>query len=150
MRFRIRSARVTGGIECSRANGSTGVGPRFFNRDGAIMNEILELATKLGKMMAADPRAVAMAASRRSLEESLPDRQLLSEYESQQQKIAGLEADGKPIEPEDKRKLADLHGKVVGSEVIKKLIKAQTGYVELMSVVSRRIEEQAMVPTESA
>ena len=114
------------------------------------MDEILELATKLGKMMAADTRAAAMATARKGLEESLPDRQLLSEYESQQQKMAGLEAEGKPIEPEDKRRLADLHGKVVGSEVIKEFIKAQTGYVELMSVVSRRIEELAMASTDSA
>lgn len=114
------------------------------------MDEILDLATKLGKMMAADARAVAMATARKGLEDSPSERQLLSEYESQQQKMAGLEAAGKPLEPEDKRKLADLHGKVVSSEVIKELIKAQTGYVELMSAVSRRIEEQAMTPTDSA
>ena len=130
--------------------GSTGVGPRFFNCDGAIMDEILDLATKLGKMMASDARAAAMATARKGLEDSPSDRQLLSDYESQQQKMAGLEAEGKPIEPEDKRRLADLHGKVVGSEVIKVLVKAQTGYVELMSAVSRRIEEQATAPTDSA
>ena len=114
------------------------------------MDEIIDLATKLGKMMAADARAAAMTAARKGLEDSPTDRQLLSEYESQQQKMARLEGEGKPIEPEDKRKLADLHGKVVGSEVIKMLVKAQTGYVELMSAVSRRIEEQAMAPTDSA
>lgn len=114
------------------------------------MDEILELATKLGKLMAADTRATVMATARKGLEESPSDRQLLSDYESQQQKMAGLEAEGKPIEPEDKRRLADLHAKVVGSEVIKALIKAQTGYVELMSAVSRRIEEQAMAATDSA
>ncbi|MCH8147669.1 MAG: YlbF family regulator [Planctomycetes bacterium] len=114
------------------------------------MNEILELATKLGKMMAADPRAVAMATARNGLEESRPDRQLLNEYESQQQKLAGLEAEGKPLEPEDKRRLADLHAKVASSDVIKAVIKAQTGYVEMMSAVSRRIEEQAMTPADSA
>ena len=114
------------------------------------MDEILELATKLGKMMAADPRAVAMATARNGLEESLPDRQLLKDYESLQQKMAGLEAEGKPLEPEDKRRLADLHGKVAGSEVIKAIIKAQTSYVEMMSAVSRRIEEQTMAPSDSA
>ncbi|MCH7925959.1 MAG: hypothetical protein IIC51_10540, partial [Planctomycetes bacterium] len=56
------------------------------------MDEILDLATKLGKMMAADARAAAMATARKGLEDSPSDRQLLSDYESQQQKIAGLEA----------------------------------------------------------
>ena len=45
------------------------------------MDEILELATKLGKMMAADSRAAAMATARKGLENSPSDRQHLSEYE---------------------------------------------------------------------
>ena len=121
----------------------------FSNHDGTIMDEILELAAKLGKLMASDPRAQAMTAARKKLEESLQDRELINDYESQQKKVAELEAAGKPIEPQDKRKIADLHAKVVGSEIIKGLMKAQTGYVELMSAVSRRIEEQTAISPDS-
>jgi cell fate (sporulation/competence/biofilm development) regulator YlbF (YheA/YmcA/DUF963 family) len=113
------------------------------------MDEILELATKLGESIAADPRAKAMAAARTQLEESAADRQLLVDYQDLQQKLAGLEAEGKPIEAENKRQIADLHAKVTQSEIIKELLKAQTGYVELMSAVSRQIEEHSIRPSDS-
>ncbi len=111
------------------------------------MQEILELATKLGRRMAADPRAQRMAAARTALDESLEDRQILHDYEEQQRKVGGLEAEGKPIEPEDKRRLAELHAKLAGSEVIKALLKAQADYVELMTAVSQRIEQETMGST---
>jgi len=107
------------------------------------MDEILELAAQLGKRIAADPRGKQMAAAQAALDGSLRDRQLLQDYETQQQHIHSLEMSGKPIEPEDKRKLADLHGQVIGSTVIKSLLKAQADYVELMTLVSQRIEDAA-------
>lgn len=108
------------------------------------MNDILELSTRLGKQIAADPRGMRMQTARAALEQSLADRQLLSDYEQQQRKMLELEADGKPIEPEDKRRIADLHGKVVGSPVLKDLLKAQADYLELMAIVTSRIEEEAL------
>ena len=114
------------------------------------MDEILDLASRLGKRIAADSRAQRMAAAHDALDKSLEDRQLLSDYHEQQHKIAELEAGGKPIEPEDKRTLADLQARVAGSEVLKNLLKAQTDYVELMTAVSRRIEEEAVGHTSKA
>lgn len=108
------------------------------------MNDILELSAQLGKQIAADPRGIRMKTSREALEKSLPDRQLLSDYEQQQRKLMELEGAGKPIEPDDKRRLADLHGRVVGSPVLKDLLKAQADYLELMAIVTARIEEEAL------
>ncbi len=108
------------------------------------MEEILELAAQLGKRIAADARGKQMAAAQSALEASMADRQLLADYEQQQQRIHSLEVAGKPIEPEDKRKLADLHGKVIASPVIKNLLKAQADYFELMTLVSHQIEEAAL------
>ena len=102
------------------------------------MDEILDLATKLGKRIAQDPRASHMVTAQVALENSLSDRQLLADYEQQQQRIYELEVSGKPIEPNDKRKLADLHGKVVGSPVIKQVLKAQADFLEVMNSVSDR------------
>jgi len=107
------------------------------------MDQILELATKLGKQIALDPRAQAMAAARKNLSESTADRQLLADYDEQQTRLATLEGEGKPIEPEDKRKIAELHNRVISSDVIKELMKVQTAYVELMNTVSRTIEQNA-------
>ncbi len=108
------------------------------------MQDILELAAKLGKRIAGDARASNMAAARNALDASLPDRQLLQQFEEQQQKFGELEREGKPIEPEHKRALADLHTKVIGSDVIKNLMKAQADYVELMTAVSREIERHSL------
>lgn len=108
------------------------------------MDQILELAARLGEQIAADPRGRQMADARAALDGSLQDRQLLEDYEAQQQKMNELAAAGRPIEPEDKRRLADLHAKVIGSRVIKDVLKAQADYLELMTAVSQRIEEAAL------
>ena len=108
------------------------------------MDEILDLARRLGERIAADPRGRQMADARTALDGSLQDRQLLQDYEAQQQKMHELETSGRPIEPEDKRRLADLHGKVIGSRIIKDLLKAQADYLELMTLVSQQIEEAAL------
>jgi cell fate (sporulation/competence/biofilm development) regulator YlbF (YheA/YmcA/DUF963 family) len=108
------------------------------------VDQILELAARLGEQIAADPRGRQMADARAALDGSLQDRQLLEDYEAQQQKMNELAAAGRPIEPEDKRRLADLHAKVIGSRVIKDVLKAQADYLELMTAVSQRIEEAAL------
>ena len=43
-----------------------------------------------------------------------------------------------------KRKLADLHAKVVGSGIIKEVLKAQADFLEVMNSVSQRIEQEAL------
>lgn len=108
------------------------------------MDEILELATKLGERIAQDPRGAAMAEAKNAIDSSPEDRELLSDYEQQQHKLHTLEMNGQPIEAEDKRRLAEIHEKVVSSENIKLLIKAQANYIELMTQVTRRVEETAM------
>jgi cell fate (sporulation/competence/biofilm development) regulator YlbF (YheA/YmcA/DUF963 family) len=105
------------------------------------MDAILELADRLGKSIGADSRAQRMSEARAALENSLDDRQLLGDYEKQQRKMHELESKGEPIEPDDKRRLADLHAKVASSEVLKALVKAQADYLELMTTVSQRIEK---------
>ena len=113
------------------------------------MDRILELAGSLGKQIAADPRAQALAEARKALDNDIEQHQLLADYERQQRRIVELEAGGKPIEPEDKYKLADLHGRVIASAPIKNLLKAQADYVELMTLVSQQIEQEAFQPVDA-
>jgi cell fate (sporulation/competence/biofilm development) regulator YlbF (YheA/YmcA/DUF963 family) len=108
------------------------------------MDEILNLATKLGKLIKADPRAARMATARDVLSASESDCQLMGDYQEAQLKMHELEATGSPIEPDDKRRFATLHEQVIASEVLKELLKAQVDYAELMNGVSRRIEEEAV------
>ncbi len=104
------------------------------------MDKIIEQAKKLGELIAEDSRAQNMRAAQQALASSQEDRMLLDSYQTQQQRILELEQQGKPVEPEDKRKLADLHDKVIANRVIKDLIKAQTEYIDLMTRVTREIE----------
>jgi len=113
------------------------------------MDDILELASRLGKRIAGDPRGRQMAEAQAALENSAEDRQLLKDYEEQQRKVHDLEMARRPIEPDDKRRLADLHAKVAGSPVIKNLLKAQTDYLALMTLVSQRIEHEALGSAEA-
>lgn len=108
------------------------------------MDEIMQLAARLGGLIRNHPKGQAMIDAGADLEKSSVDRQLLADYEAAQHKLRGLEESGKPIEPDDKRRYADLHAKVVSSLVIKKLLKAQADYMELMTVVSQTIEDAAM------
>jgi cell fate (sporulation/competence/biofilm development) regulator YlbF (YheA/YmcA/DUF963 family) len=108
------------------------------------MEDILELASKLGKRIASNDRATAFTKARQALEANLEARQLLADYEESQHKIAELEATGKPLEPDDKRKMADLHSKVVGNEVLKDLLKTQTDFLQMMTLVSQKIESEAI------
>jgi cell fate (sporulation/competence/biofilm development) regulator YlbF (YheA/YmcA/DUF963 family) len=108
------------------------------------MEAILELAEKLGKQVAADPRGQNFAKARAAFEANLEARRLVGDYEKQQQKMAELEMSGKPIEPEDKRRLAALHQNVTAHPVLKDLMKAQADYLEMMTLISERIEREAL------
>ena len=108
------------------------------------MEDILELAEKLGKRIAEDTRAKRMADARAAFEKSTEARQILDDYESHQQKLGELQMANRPIEPADKRRLADLHQKVISDPVLKDLLRAQADYLELMTLVSSRIEQESL------
>jgi len=108
------------------------------------MQDILEMAGRLGKQVAADARAQRLAKARTAFDGNVEARRLIDEYERQQNKVAELEMTGKPIEPVDKRRLMDLHQQVISSPVLKDLLKAQADYVEMMALISERIEREAL------
>ncbi|MFQ5592258.1 MAG: YlbF family regulator [Phycisphaerae bacterium] len=110
------------------------------------MDEILELATKLGKLIQAHPTAERLAKARSHLGSGTEGRRLLQDYETAQNKVRELEAKGSPIEPEDERALVDLHAKVAGSQLIKEFMKAQMEYAELMRAVATRIKQEVNEP----
>lgn len=116
------------------------------------MTDIVELAERLGKRIATDPRGTRMASAQRALDASLPDRQLLADYEQHQLRLAQQQMAGGPIEPEDKRKLVELQQKVAGNAVLKELLAAQADLVELLHTVWARVEievfgEEAAAPS---
>ena len=106
------------------------------------MSEIIDLATKLGKAIGDSPQAAALKEARKTMEGQADLIKLLQEYNQQAQKIGQMEDQNKPIEVDDKRKLQELHEKLVASDVFKKMQMAQVGYVDLMRQVSTAIHGQ--------
>ena len=98
-------------------------------------------ASELGKLIAASPAGKALQAARRDLEADEQARKLFQDYQQQLEKIAQLERLGKPIEPEDKRTLADLQQKVASDSTLKLWMKTQADFSELMRKVNQALIE---------
>jgi len=106
------------------------------------LSEIIELATKLGKAIAQSKEAAALREARKSLDSHGDVVKLLGDYQAHSDKVAKLEAENKPIEVDDKRKLQELHEKLISSDVFKKFTAAQVDYVDLMRQVSAAMRQQ--------
>jgi len=104
--------------------------------------DIVELAERLGKAIAESPEAARVRAARQALGAEPGTAQMLKDYNAHVMKIAQLEQAQKPIEPEDKHKLDDLHNKLIASEAFKKLTAAQVEYAETMRKVNEAIRSQ--------
>ena len=105
------------------------------------MEEIIQMAERLGKAIAGSPQAAALREASEALSAEKDAAQMLEEYRQQAQKIAELEADQKPVEPDDKQRLNQLHEKLIATESFKKLTAAQVEYVDVMRKVNDAIRE---------
>lgn len=101
------------------------------------MQEIIELADRLGRALADSPQAKALREAQQQLQADEETSRLIGEYRDQAEKISALEQEGKPIEPEDKRKLDELHSKLASMQEFKKFTAAQYEYADLM----RRVDD---------
>lgn len=103
------------------------------------MEEILELARKLGAALYNDSRFRALREAENRVAADPEARRLLEEFQAQSRKIMELEARQAPIEPEDKRRLRELHDKVAAHPLIKELTKARVEYAALMKQLNEAI-----------
>jgi len=105
------------------------------------VEDITAMAERLGRAIAGSPQAAALREAQKALEAETETTQLLREYQEQARRIGQLEADEKPVEPEDKRKLDELHAKLVATATFKKLTAAQVEYVDVMRQVNDAIRK---------
>ena len=106
---------------------------------GDKVEAILELAQKLGEAISHDSRFSALKEAQKKIAADAEAKKLLQDFQEQSRKIMELERKRAPIEPEDKRRLRDLHEKVAAHPLIKELAKARVEYVDLMARVNRAI-----------
>ena len=103
------------------------------------MEEILDLAEKLGNLLRNDNRFRALMEAEKKVMADAEAKKLLEDFQTQSQKIMERERRREPVEVEDKHRLRDLHEKVAGHALIKELTKARVEYAELMNRVNRAI-----------
>ena len=113
------------------------------------MSAITELAGRLGKTIASSPPATALRDAREALAAQPELAQLLTNFQNQSDKIRQLEAEGKPVEVDDKHQLQTLQDELVASEIFKKFTAAQVDYIDLMRQVNQAIQNE-LVPTEGS
>jgi len=106
------------------------------------MEQILQEAKRLGKLLAGHPSARAYMEAKKRLNADASAQQLLKDYEAQARKIAELERQTKPVEVEDKRRLAELQSQISANDVLKDFMHAQVEYLDLLRRAHDAINEQ--------
>ena len=104
------------------------------------MQEIIADAAALGKKIAEHPRSKAFFDAARAVAADADAQKMLRSYQEAADRLQQLEASGKPIEADDKRKLATLQSDMIGNEKLKSMMKAQADYLELMTRVQQAID----------
>ncbi len=100
------------------------------------MEQIIELARRLGEQIAQSPQAKALREIRDAMKKEKDLADLMKQYNQQAEKIAKLEHENKTIEVEDKHLLQSIQQKLFASDTFKKLTAAQVEYVDLMRKVN--------------
>ena len=100
------------------------------------MNEIIEMAAKLGKAIARSPQADTLRKTRAEMNAQDDVMQLLRDFQKQSERIAELQENNKPIE------LDEMHEQLVGKDAFKSFTAAQVEYVDLMRKVNEAITQE--------
>ena len=107
------------------------------------MQDIIADAKALGNKIAAHPRTVNFTTAARAVSESDDAQGILKQYQEQVTMLQAAEAAGKPIEVADKHALAESEAQVAGNDLLKKMMKCQADYLEMMKHINDAIDEAA-------
>ncbi len=105
------------------------------------MQEIIDLAERLGRALAESPQATALREAQQQLQQDDDTSDLVNQYRRKAEKIMQLEKQGKPVEPEDKRKLDELHSALASKPAFKSFTAAQYDYADLMRRVDQALNK---------
>lgn len=103
------------------------------------MDETIKIAESLGAAIAKTPQFQDLKRLETDARADKEISTLTKDYQDIMQRLTDLERNLKPIEVEDKKKFETLRTKVLASEKIQTLLKAQTEYTEMMSGINRAI-----------
>lgn len=105
----------------------------------ATIHEILDAASDLGKKIAEHDTARKLETIIKQLQDDVQAQRLLADYQRQITALGEKEANGQPIEVEDKSKLEELQGQVIRHPLLRDFQMAQMDYLDLMRQVDSAI-----------
>lgn len=107
----------------------------------ADKQEILRRAKELGAALASNPKIQGFLDARDAVDKDTDAQKLLEDYQAQIGKVQRLAAERKPIEPEDKRRVAELEGRLASHASLKQFMRYQADYYELMNSVHQAMDQ---------
>ena len=114
------------------------------------MDEVLELASKLSKAIARSTRFEDLRAAEKEVMADKPAVEKVQARDELIQKLAEKERKVEPIEPEEKRQLAELDEFVRTNEKLAVLSKTQADFQELLNLVNQKITQALGAPEPDA
>jgi len=105
----------------------------------ATTQEIIDAAGDLGKKIAEHDTARKLEGIVKQLQEDIEAQRLLADYQRQITALGEKEAQGQPIEVEDKQQLEALQGQMIRHALLKDFQMAQMDYLDLMRQVDAAI-----------
>ena len=109
------------------------------------MEQLIELARRLGRQIAAHQRTELLKKAQKAVSEDSEAKELMSQYQEQAEKIQQLQGQNKPVEVEDKHKLQEIEQKISVDDKLKELTRRQVDFVEMMSKVKKSIDDQLQI-----
>ncbi len=113
------------------------------------MEKIFELAKELGEALAVHPIGKKYHEAKGILDGDEAAKKIIQEYEQTASRLGQKERQGKPIEPEDKRSLAALQGKIASNESVKKWMEAQVDFMNLLSQINNLVMKENQSDTKA-
>ena len=104
------------------------------------MEEIVTQAEKLGEAIACHARCRALAEAREALDKDEAAKKLQEDYDAAVDTLQKKAAAGGVLEPDEKRREAELRSRLASNETLAALIRAQADFHELMMAVNQALE----------
>ena len=109
------------------------------------MDQLVELAKRLGRQMAAHERTTLLKQAQKAVDDDPEAAELIKAYQEQAKHLAELEKANKPIEVADKQKLSELEAKIGMHASLAELTRRQVDFVDMMRKVKQSIDEQLQI-----
>ena len=105
------------------------------------MQEIIKKAQELGEAIAQSPFYQRLCQAEDKVRQNEEAKKLGDDFNALAMKIAQLEADRKPIEPEDKREFKRIQEAISANPLLQEHVRAQADYMDLMRQVNGAIQK---------